>query len=300
MLPCPYPCSCPYPCPPALVCISESNVLRYWSDIQADLDLDMVLLDDWEVEAGGVARHNPWLTYPRCLHELRELGIPSSGSSSSSSSSSSSDVGMLFDGVSERSMALSEIRTIIQAILLPPPQHATPSSSSSSSSSTSPAVTVNPRTRARPSIPLPDPSSCLWSDFVIAVARLQKEAGTEVYCPLRRSQRPWIDLEALARYTVDPLQHLLSHPVNQSLLGGIFAFYVHQPDTLRPATTLTSTSTLTIHPTAIGLVAQGQGLPQPAFGARFRHHRRALLAGDRLWQMCVDFGMVPALVNTHR
>ena len=255
----------------------------------------MVVLDDWEVEAAGVARHNPWLTYPLCLHELREFGIPSVGSSSSSS-----DVGLLLEGISERSMTLSEIRTIIHAILLPPPQPI-PVTPPTSSSPSSPAASVSTRTRARPqSFALPDPNSCPWSVFVSAVERLQTETGNEVYCPLRRSLRPWIDLKALARYTVDPLQHLLSHPTNQSLLGAIFAFYVHQPDTLRPATTLTSTSTLSMNPTVIGLATQGQGLAQPAFGSRFRHHKRSLLAVDRLWQMCMDFGMVPALVNTHR
>ena len=259
----------------------------------------MVVLDDWEVEAQGVARRNPWLTYPICLHELREFGIPSVGSSSSSSSS---DVGLLLDGVSERSMTLSEVKTIIQAILLPPPQQQQQTlSTTQTSSPTSPPASVSVSTRTRARSTLPDPNSCSWADFVTAVGRLQKEVGViNVYCPLRRSHRPWIDLDALARYTVDPLQHLLSHPVNQSLLATIFDFYVHHADNLRPATTLTSSSTLTIHPTAIGLAAQGQGLTVSAFKTRRSHHRRPLLAAERLWQMCVDFGMVPALVNTHR
>jgi hypothetical protein len=159
-------------------------VLSYWDDIQAQLDLDIVVLDDLEVEARGVARHNAWLTYAEPLHQLREFGT---------------DVAAL-DAVSERQLSRREIHSVVEALLVardPAAFHTTHPTAAHGTSHTP--------TRAR-AAPLPDPDD--WSAFCQAVGRLQQAVAT-VYCPLRQTQRPWVDLTALARHEMDPLRLML-------------------------------------------------------------------------------------------
>jgi hypothetical protein len=53
------------------ICTDESDVTEYWQHINAQLDLDIYVLDDLETEATVVDESNGWLTYgesytPRC------------------------------------------------------------------------------------------------------------------------------------------------------------------------------------------------------------------------------------------
>ena len=162
-------------------------VLAYWDNIQAQLDIDLLVLDDLEVEARGVARHNPWLTYSEGLHQLREFGTAVAA----------------LDVVSERQLDKDEIRAVVEALFV--------AADSSALHTTAAAHTARsasaPRgARQASAQPLPDTED--WPAFCRAVDRLQQGASA-VYCPLRQCQRPWIDLSALARYEADPLRLLL-------------------------------------------------------------------------------------------
>ena len=64
--------------------------------------------------------------------------------------------------------------------------------------------------------PLPNPETN-WVAFVQAV-RVAQEGNSLTFCPVKKALAPWIDVDALLRYTPDPLRagmyhhlHTLSH-----------------------------------------------------------------------------------------
>ena len=57
------------------MCTDQRSVLEYWHNINAQLDLDIHVLDHCDVEAVEVMENNNWLTYAEPLHRMREFGI---------------------------------------------------------------------------------------------------------------------------------------------------------------------------------------------------------------------------------
>lgn len=57
------------------LCTNDRAVLRYWNDIDSELELNMDVIDDFYGEAKEVHRMNPWLTYGEPLQRFREFGV---------------------------------------------------------------------------------------------------------------------------------------------------------------------------------------------------------------------------------
>ena len=53
----------------------EEEVLEYWQDVSAHLDLDIIILRGHKAESHIIAEHNKWLTYGEPMHRLREFGV---------------------------------------------------------------------------------------------------------------------------------------------------------------------------------------------------------------------------------
>ena len=49
------------------MCTNDPAVISYWQNINAQLDMDIVVLDDAVVEAAEVQKRNRWLTYGMIL-----------------------------------------------------------------------------------------------------------------------------------------------------------------------------------------------------------------------------------------
>lgn len=58
------------------LCTSDDAIVRYWNNIDSQLELEMDVLDDFASEATEVQSVNGWLTYGEPLHKLREFGLP--------------------------------------------------------------------------------------------------------------------------------------------------------------------------------------------------------------------------------
>ena len=58
------------------LCTDEDEIVEYWNNIDADIEVDMDVLDDLEGEATEVTAVNPWLNYSMPLHRAREWGMP--------------------------------------------------------------------------------------------------------------------------------------------------------------------------------------------------------------------------------
>lgn len=56
------------------LCTDEPSVVKYWNEIESDLEEDLDVLDDLKSEAKEVYQFNDWLTYGEPLHRLRESG----------------------------------------------------------------------------------------------------------------------------------------------------------------------------------------------------------------------------------
>jgi len=57
------------------LCTDENNVIDYWNNIDAELEINMDVLDDFESEAKECYVHNKWLTYGMPIQRIREFGV---------------------------------------------------------------------------------------------------------------------------------------------------------------------------------------------------------------------------------
>jgi hypothetical protein len=56
-------------------CTDDENIIKYWNNIDSELELNMDVLDDFFGEAEEIHQVNPWLTYGEQLHRMREFGV---------------------------------------------------------------------------------------------------------------------------------------------------------------------------------------------------------------------------------
>lgn len=56
------------------LCTDDQRIVEYWNEADAEVEVDMDVLDDLEGESQEVHNHNPWLTYGLPLQRLREWG----------------------------------------------------------------------------------------------------------------------------------------------------------------------------------------------------------------------------------
>jgi hypothetical protein len=167
------------------------------------------------------------------------------------------------DVLEERQLTKSEIKTVAEILLAPAGS-------------------------ARAALP---PADGPWDAFVRGVATAQ-DALPLVYCPVKRQQRPWIDLQELANYTPDPVRIVLER--NEELLWRIYLFYSYNAAVLADARAAAGIKGAT--PTK-GLMDRLK--PMPTFRSVFRYEKR-LLHQDDLWAMLNDFSLVPSVINTIR
>ena len=57
------------------LCTDEAPVVKYWTAIDGQLELNMEVIDDAIGEAKEIQAKNKWLNYAEPLHRLREFGI---------------------------------------------------------------------------------------------------------------------------------------------------------------------------------------------------------------------------------
>jgi hypothetical protein len=56
------------------LCTNEREVVDYYNALDAELELSIEVIDDFQGEAREIHKQNPWLTYAQPLHRMRELG----------------------------------------------------------------------------------------------------------------------------------------------------------------------------------------------------------------------------------
>eukprot|EP01031_Cornospumella_fuschlensis_P043754 gene43754-53506_t len=57
------------------LCTDDDKVVDYWNGVDAELELNMDVLDDLAGEAREVMKFNSWLSYCEPLHRMREFGV---------------------------------------------------------------------------------------------------------------------------------------------------------------------------------------------------------------------------------
>ena len=76
------------------LCTDEDDVVDYYNNLDAQLELSLEVLDDFMSEAKEVTEHNPFINYTLPLHRIREMGFKH----------------RLFDLLDERALSMDELR----------------------------------------------------------------------------------------------------------------------------------------------------------------------------------------------
>mmetsp|Transcript_114806 Transcript_114806/g.161245 ORF Transcript_114806/g.161245 Transcript_114806/m.161245 type:complete len:382 (+) Transcript_114806:30-1175(+) len=82
------------------LCTDDESVVKYWNNIEEDLELEMDVLDDVDSEAREVNDHAPWFTYGKAMHRLREWGA----------------VNKILDVIDERPLVAHELVQLVRLI----------------------------------------------------------------------------------------------------------------------------------------------------------------------------------------
>ena len=170
------------------MCTNDPAVISYWQNINAQLDMDIVVLDDAVVEAAEVQKRNHWLTYGMILSNLHTY-IATFMSRNATSLSfllpphtqltvgeplhRAREFGVMvpeFDILRDRQLTKTHIKTILESLFT---------------------------TAIDRKLVLPNPNSVTWDEFM-KTARKMIESAPVTHCPLLQRSVPWVNLRELS------------------------------------------------------------------------------------------------------